>query len=73
MIVHLFDNLENAKQAINQLNLHHGFPIMEGGTQFTDKDIYHYINNYFIIYHEDYTSILGEPIEIELPTQNSIE
>lgn len=73
MIVHLFNSYTEALQAIQQLNEHHGFPAIEGGTCFSESDIFKHLNQWFIIYHPEYTNILRETVEIELPTQNSIE
>jgi hypothetical protein len=73
MKVHKFNNKQSADEAMAYLNQIYGLPV-EGGISNFDETSYvqHPDGFYYIAYDEEWTSVLGEPIEIELPTQSNI-
>jgi hypothetical protein len=74
MLGYRFDTKQIADEAMNYLNTHHGLPVESGVTKFNKNSyLQHPDGFYYIAYDAEWTSCLGEPIEIELPTQNSIE
>jgi hypothetical protein len=70
MLVHKFDTKQIADEAMNYLNVHHGLPVQGGLTKF-DETSYkqHSEGYYYIVYSEEWTGILGEPIEVDLNTE----
>lgn len=68
-----FDTKKIANEAMSYLNTHHGLPVNGGVTKFDETSyVQHPDGFYYIAYDEEWTSALGEPIEIELPTQSNI-
>lgn len=66
-----FDTKQIADEAIGYLNKHHGLPVKGGVTKFDSGSYLHHPDGfYYIAYDAEWTSVLGEPIEIELPTNN---
>lgn len=67
-----FDTKQIANEAMGYLNTHHGLPDANGGTSYFSEASYksHPDNFYYIEYDAEWTSCLGEPIEIELPINN---
>ena len=74
MKVHKFNNKQSADEAMAYLNQIHGLPV-EGGISKFDETSYRYSPEgfYYIPFSAEWTSELGETVEIELPTQKSIE
>jgi hypothetical protein len=71
MLVHKFDTKQIADEAMNYLNVHHGLPVQGGLTKFDETSYKQHPNGYYyIVYSEKWTSVLGEPIEIELNTEH---
>ena len=70
-----FDTKQIADEAMGYLNVHHGLPSKNGGSSYFSEDSYtqHPDGFYYIAYDAEWTSVLGEPIEIELPPINNIE
>lgn len=68
-----FDTKQIADEAMAYLNTHHGLPVKGGGTKF-DENSYtqHPDGFYYITYDAEWTSVLGETVEIELLTQSNI-
>jgi hypothetical protein len=61
----------NTKQIVNEamgyLNTHHGLPVKGGVTEFDESSYTQHVDGYYYIaYDDEWTSILGEPIEIEI-------
>lgn len=69
--VYKFATKQIADEAMRYLNTHHGLPVKGGLTKF-DENSYtqHPDGFYYIAYKSEWTSVLGEPIEIELPINN---
>lgn len=58
---------EGLEQAIKDLNDYHGLPVEGGVTKFSEES-FTMLNEeeYFIAYDAEWTSILGEPIEVTI-------
>jgi hypothetical protein len=67
MKVYKFNTKQIADEAMSYLNSHHGLPVKAGLTKF-DSNSYqqHADGYYFITYDAEWTSVLGEPVEIEI-------
>lgn len=66
-----FATKQIADEAMSYLNTDHGLPVKGGVTKFNETSyIQHPDGFYYIAYDAEWTSILGEPIEIELPINN---
>lgn len=67
MKVYKFNTKQIADEAMSYLNSHHVLPVKGGLTKF-DSNSYsqHADDYYYIAYDEEWTSVLGEPIEIEI-------
>jgi hypothetical protein len=58
---------EGLEKAVKDLNEYHGLPVKGGVTKFSEESFTKLNENeYFIAYDKDWTSILGEPIEVEI-------
>lgn len=69
-----FETNQIADEAMDYLNTHHGLPVKGGVTKFNSGSyLQHPDGFYYIPYDSEWTSVLGEPIEIELPPTNNIE
>ena len=70
-----FSTKQIADEAMAYLNTQHGLPAPNGGTSLFGEDSYSQHPNgfYYIAFDAEWTSVLGEPIEIELPPINNIE
>lgn len=69
-----FNTKQIADDAMNYLNTHHGLPVKGGVTRFDETSYTQHPDGfYYIAYDAEWTSVLGEPIEIELPPINNIE
>lgn len=68
--IHKFDTQKIADDAMNYLNTHHGLPVKGGVTKF-DNTSYtkHTDGYYYIAYDDDWTFVLGTPIEILNPSE----
>jgi len=62
-----FETKQVANEAMNYLNAHHGLPVNGGATKF-DENSYtkHADGYYYIAYDVEWTSVLGQPIEITI-------
>lgn len=67
MLGYKFSTKQIADEAMNYLNTHHGLPVQDGVTKF-DENSYnqHSDGFYYIAYDVEWTSVLGEPIEITI-------
>lgn len=66
-----FETKQIADEAMGYLNTHHGLPVNGGVTKFDENSYTQHPNGfYYIAYNAEWTSCLGEPIEIELPINN---
>lgn len=62
-----FDTKQIANNAMSYLNTHHGLPVNGGVTMFTEVSYtQHKDGFYYIVFDSEWTSPLGEPIEIEI-------
>lgn len=62
-----FDTKIMADQAMSYLNTHHGLPVNEGVTIFNESSYAQHADGfYYIVFDSEWTSPLGEPIEIEI-------
>jgi len=62
-----FDTKFMANQAMSYLNTHHGLPVNKGVTIFNENSyLQHADGFYYIGYDSEWTTPLGEPIEIEI-------
>lgn len=67
--VHIFTYAEML-DAINQLNTHYGLPVEGGQSYFSESSFFKTSGDqYYIPYNEEWTSILGTPITINLPDE----
>lgn len=74
MLVYKFDSNLIADEAMKYLNTHHGLPVNGGVTKFDSSSYFKHIDGfYYIPFDAEWTSVLGEPIEIEIPKINNIE
>jgi hypothetical protein len=65
-----FDTKKVADDAMTYLNTHHGLPVQDGETMFSASSyVQHPDGFYYIAYDKEWTSPLGEPVEIELIEQ----
>ena len=72
MLVHKFDTKQIANDAMKCLNQIRGLPVPNGLTKFDERSYYtHPDGFYYMPYSEEWTSVLGEPIEIDLPPINN--
>jgi len=72
--VYKFETKQIADEAMGYLNTHHGLPEKGCVTKFDETSyIQHPDGFYYIAYDAEWTSVLGKPIEIELPPINNIE
>jgi hypothetical protein len=70
MIGYKFSTKIMADQAVIFLNTHHGLPTENGITMFGESSyVQHPDGFYYIAYDKEWTSPLGEPVEIELIEQ----
>ena len=59
-----------ADQAMSYLNTHHGLPTENGVTMFGEDSYYRHADGfYYIAFDSEWTSALGDPIEIYLTEQ----
>jgi hypothetical protein len=71
MIGYKFDTKKIADDAMSFLNTHHGLPVNGGVTMFGVWSYSQHADGYYYIAHDaEWTSVLGEPIEITLSTYN---
>jgi hypothetical protein len=71
MLGYRFDTKQIADEAMSYLNSHHGLPVKGGLTKFDEKSYKTHPDGYYYIAHDvEWTNVLGQPIEIELPTEN---
>jgi hypothetical protein len=69
-----FDTKQIADESMAYLNTHHGLPVPQGVTIFNESSYNQHIDGYYYIaYDIEWTSPLGEPIEIELTEQSLIK
>ena len=62
-----FDTKQIANEAMGYLNTHHGLPVPQGVTIFNESSYAQHADGfYYILFDTEWTSPLGEPIEIEL-------
>ena len=62
-----FDTKLIADQAMSYLNTHHSLPVNGGVTMFSEVSYtQHEDGFYYIVFDSEWTSPLGEPIEIEI-------
>ena len=62
-----FDTKLMADQAISYLNTHHGLPVKGGVTIFNENSYTQHADGfYYIAFDTEWTSILGEPVSIEI-------
>lgn len=74
MLVHKFETKKIADEAMAYLNTHHGLPVKGGVTKFDENAYKQHVDGfYYKEYDAEWTEVLGEPIEIELPPINNIE
>ena len=65
-----FNTKQIANEAMSYLNTHHGLPVSQGVTMFSASSyVQHPDGFYYIAYDTEWTSPLGEPVEIELTEQ----
>jgi hypothetical protein len=65
-----FDTKQIANEAMSYLNTHHGLPTENGITMFGESSYAQHPDGfYYIAYDKEWTSPLGEPVEIELIEQ----
>jgi hypothetical protein len=65
-----FDTKKVADEAVFYLNTHHGLPVFQGVTMFSSSSYAQHADGfYYIAYDTEWTSPLGEPVEIELIEQ----
>ena len=70
--IHKFNTKQIADDAMELLNVEHGLPVEDGITKFDNSSYQqHEDGYYFIAYDAEWTSCLGEPIEIA-PINNEI-
>lgn len=63
-----FETKQIADEAMDYLNAHHVLPVSGGVTKFGENSYTQHPDGfYYIAYDAEWTSCLGEPIEIELP------
>lgn len=73
MLYYRFETIQIADEAMDYLNTHHGLPVPNGVTKFDESSYKQHPDGfYYIEFDAEWTSVLGEPIEIELPTQSNI-
>jgi hypothetical protein len=62
-----FDTKQIADEAMGYLNTHHGLPVNGGFTKFDNSSYQQHADGYYYIaYDAEWTSVLGEPVEIEI-------
>jgi len=62
-----FDTKQIADEAMAYLNTHHGLPVQGGETMFSASSYaQHEDGFYYIAFDSEWTSALGDPIEIEI-------
>lgn len=62
-----FNTKKIADEAMDYLNTHHGLPVKGGVTKFDENSyLQHPDGFYYIAYDAEWTSVLEEPIEIEI-------
>jgi hypothetical protein len=62
-----FDSKLMADQAMNYLNTHHGLPTKNGVTKFSEVSYTQHAEGFYCIaFDTEWTSPLGEPVEIEI-------
>lgn len=65
--VYKFETKLIADQAMSYLNTHHGLPVKGGVTIFNENSYTQHADGfYYIGYDLEWTSPLGEPVEIEI-------
>ena len=65
-----FDTKQIANEAMSYLNTHHGLPVNGGVTMFNESSYtQHEDGFYYIAFDSEWTSALGDPIEIYLTEQ----
>lgn len=58
---------EELEQAIKDLNDYHGLPVKGGVTMYSEESFIKLSEDeYIIAYDKEWTSVLGEPIKIEI-------
>lgn len=68
-----FETVQIADERMEFLNTHHGLPVPGGLTKFESGSYAEHADGfYYIPYDADWTSPLGEPIDIELPQPQEI-
>jgi hypothetical protein len=61
-----FDTKQIANEAMAYLNIHHGLPVSKGVTIFNESSYAQHPDGfYYIAYDTEWTSPLGEPVEIK--------
>jgi hypothetical protein len=69
-----FNTKQIADGAMTYLNTHHGLPMPQGVTIFNESSYAQHADGfYYIAYDTEWTSPLGEPVEIELTEQSLIK
>ncbi len=67
MIGYKLDTEQIANDAMSYLNTHHGLPTENGITMFGESSYFEHTDGfYYIAFDTEWTSALGEPIEIEI-------
>lgn len=67
MLLYKFNTKQIADEAMMLLNAEHGLPVKNGITKFNENTYQqHEDGYYYIAYDAEWTSCLGEPIEIAL-------
>ena len=62
-----FNTKQIADEAVSYLNTHHGLPVQGGETMFGVSNYTQHADGfYYISFDTEWTSPLGEPIEIEI-------
>jgi hypothetical protein len=61
-----FDTVEEANEAMNQLNEYYGLPVENGISIFDERSYFQIENAYYLTEDEMLIPVLGEPIEITI-------
>lgn len=67
MLGYKFETKQIADDAMKYLNSHHGLPTDWGTSYFGEESYKLHTNGFYYIEYNEYTSCLGEPIEIIPP------
>lgn len=73
MLEYKFETKQIADEAMDYLNTHHGLPIVGGTSCFSQNSYKLHTDSFYYIEYNEYTSCLGEPIEIIPPLYSIFE